>query len=184
MAITEIIDLILKIVDRNTLKEEEEFNQYIKKVFEKTEEVLKNYLDMFSNIRIKIISHEISIEDIIKYLMSREYELKDVRIYIRSLLTDSYYRSDDILLRFVSAVYGIMECYPAGNGVIIDKSNHTIHSYIRYCESLLNEDEQTQKMKILKMTENILKDLTISWETVCYCYNKLREEKNSVIRSC
>ena len=57
--------------------------------------------------------------------------MKDVRIYIRSLLNDSYYKSDDGLLRFVSAVYRIMECYPAGNSEIIDKSNHTIHSYIR-----------------------------------------------------
>ena len=91
-------------------------------------------------------------------------------------IRDSY-KSDDILLRFVSAVYGIMECYPVKSGVIIDKTNHTIHSYIHYCELLLCEDSQIQKTKILKMTDGILKDLTTSWETVCYCYNELIREK-------
>ena len=175
--IKEIYDLFVDISDRKNLKAEKEFNQYIKQVFDKTEQILKNYLDMFSDVRIKIISQEVSVEEIIDYLMQREYELKTVRIYIRSLLSDSYYKSDDILLRFVSAVYGIMECYPVKSGVIIDKTNHTIHSYIHYCELLLCEDSQIQKTKILKMTDGILKDLTTSWETVCYCYNELIREK-------
>ena len=42
MVITEVIDLILKIIDRTTLKEKEKFDQYIKNVFEKTEKILKN----------------------------------------------------------------------------------------------------------------------------------------------
>ena len=44
-------------------------------------------------------------------------------------------------------------------------------------ELLLCEDSQIQKTKILKMTDGILKDLTTSWETVCYCYNELIREK-------
>lgn len=88
MLIKEIYDLFVDISDRKNLKAEKEFNQYIKQVFDKTEQILKNYLDMFSDVRIKIISQEVSVEEIIDYLMQREYELKTVRIYIRSLLSD------------------------------------------------------------------------------------------------
>ena len=61
------------------------------------------------------------------------------------------------------------------NNIIVDKSRHTINSYIKFCQGLLLEDERTQKQKIIRMTDGVLKDLTTSWETVCNCYKELKQ---------
>lgn len=70
-----------------------------------------------------------------------------------------------------------MECYPVSNDTIVDKSRHTINSYIKFCQGLLLDNEQTQKQKIIRMTDGILKDLTTSWETVCNCYRESKQQK-------
>lgn len=176
----EILDIfkLLKelLADRNN-KKEEEIQIYIDDIFEKTELILKNYMDIFSTIRINIISGKFNIDNVIAYLLEREYELKDVRVFLRTYLEDKYYSNDETKIKFVAAIFGIMECYPVRNGMIIDKTNHTINSYITFCRSLLFEDTNTQCRKILGMTDGILLDLTTSWKTACECYKELKTQK-------
>ena len=135
-------------------KKEKKYTNYVNEIFQKSEIILKNYFDMFSTIRINVISGKFNVNDVINYLLEREYELKDMRILIRSFLKDKYYRD-------------------VNDSVIVDKSNHTINSYIKFCQSLLLEDSNVQKNKIINMTNGILQDLTTSWETVCDCYRLL-----------
>lgn len=172
--IMEIYNLLKELIGNVNNRKEKEFEKYIDDVFEKTELILRNYFDMFSNIRINIISGEFNVNDVISYLTKREFELKDTRILVRSFLKDKYYNNSEVKVSFITSIYGIMECYPVNTGVVIDKSNHTISSYIRFCEGLLLEDTLTQKNKIIQMTNTILKDLTSSWQTVCDCYKELK----------
>lgn len=175
MELLEIYNLLKEFISNKNAKKERDLEKYIDDIFNKTEIVVKNYFEMFSEIRINIISGKYKINDIIDYLLKREYEIKEIRILIRSFLQDKYYQSNETKVKFVAAIYGIMECYPVSNNTIVDKSRHTINSYIKFCQGLLLEDEQTQKQKIINMTEGILKDLTTSWETVCKCYRELRQ---------
>lgn len=175
MELLEIYNLLKEFISNKNAKKELDLEKYIDDIFNKTEIVVKNYFEMFSEIRINIISGKYKINDIIDYLLKREYEIKETRILIRSFLQDKYYQSNETRVKFVAAIYGIMECYPVSNNTIVDKSRHTINSYIEFCQGLLLEDEQTQKQKIINMTEGILKDLTTSWETVCKCYRELRK---------
>lgn len=172
--ILDIYSLIKELVDKQSNRRNVEFEEHIQNIFIKTEIILKNYMEMFAEIRINIISGKFDLDDVINYLLKREYELKDVRIYVREFLKDKYYQSDNTLVKFVAAIYGIMECYPVQDQVIVDKSRHTINSYISYCHSLSVEPPNIQKQKILTMTNGILKDITTSWETVCACYNQLK----------
>lgn len=174
MEILDLFDLLKEFINSRNAKKEEEFKIYIDDIFNKTEIVLKNYIDMFSAIRINIISGKYNINDIIQYLWAREYEVKEVRVFLRSFLEDKYYQNDETRVKFVAAIYGIMECYPVSNNTIVDKSKHTIKSYIKFCRGLLIENEETQKQKIIKMTDGVLKDLTTSWKTVCDCYRELK----------
>lgn len=166
--------MLTKLISSRNTRKSSEFKLYVDDIFEKTETILKNYLDMFSAIRINIISGKFDIDDIVNYLSQREYELKDVRILVRSFLKNEYYHNDDTKIKYVAAIYGILECYPVTNGIIIDKSNHTITSYVNFCQSLKLENCITQKKKIIKMTDGILHDLTTSWETLCDCYIELK----------
>lgn len=175
MELLEIYNLLKEFISNKNAKKELDLEKYIDDIFNKTEIVVKNYFEMFSEIRINIISGKYKINDIIDYLLKREYEIKETRILIRSFLQDKYYQSNETRVKFVAAIYGIMECYPVSNNTIVDKSRHTINSYIEFCQGLLLEDEQTQKQKIINMTEGILKDLTTSWKTVCKCYRELRK---------
>jgi hypothetical protein len=175
MEIFEIYNLIKEFIDSRNTRKEEDFKIHIDDIFNKTEIILKNYFEMFSEIRINVISGKYEISDIIEYLLKREYEVKDIRVLIRSFLKDKYYQSNETIVKFVAAIYGIMECYPVTNDIIVDKSNHTIKSYIKFCQGLLLEDELTQKQKIIHMTDGVLKDLTTSWETVCDCYRELKQ---------
>lgn len=175
MELLEIYNLLKEFISNKNAKKEQDLEKYIDDIFNKTEIVVKNYFEMFSEIRINIISEKYKINDIIDYLLKREYEIKETRILIRSFLQDKYYQSNETKVKFVAAIYGIMECYPVSNNTIVDKSRHTINSYIKFCQGLLLEDEQTQKQKIINMTEGILNDLTTSWETVCKCYRELRK---------
>lgn len=83
------------------------------------------------------------------------------------------------MVKFVAAIYGIMECHPVTNDFdffdVCLESKHTIGSYISFCDNLYFEDEQIQKQKIIQMTDKVLKDLATSWETVCDCYRKLKQ---------
>lgn len=162
MELLEIYNLLKEFISNKNAKKEQDLEKYIDDIFNKTEIVVKNYFEMFSEIRINIISEKYKINDIIDYLLKREYEIKETRILIRSFLQDKYYQSNETKVKFVAAIYGIMECYPVSNNTIVDKSRHTINSYIKFCQGLLLEDEQTQKQKIINMTEGILNDLTIS----------------------
>lgn len=100
---------------------------------------------MFSEIRIGIISEKYQVDDVIKYLLEREYEVKDIRVLLWSFLKDKYYQDNEVRTKFVVAIYGILECYPVSSNVVVDKSRHTINSYIKFCQGLLLEDEQIQK---------------------------------------
>lgn len=173
--IVEICKLLKELIFNIKNKNEKDFMNHIDDIFDKTESILKNYFDMFSTIRINIISGKFNIDDVINYLLEREYELKDARILVRSFLKDKYYNNNETRVKFVAAIYGIMECYPVNNCTIIDKSNHTINSYIKFCQGLLLEDADIQRNKILNMTNGILQDLTTSWQTVCDCYRILKE---------
>lgn len=175
MEILEIYSLLKEYISSRNVKKDQDFKTYIDDIFNKTEVVVKNYFEMFSEIRINIISGKYEINDVIEYLLKREYEVKEIRILLRSFLKDKYYQSNETKMKFVAAIYGIMECYPVSNNTIVDKSNHTINSYIKFCRGLLVEDERTQKQKIVHMTDGILKDLTTSWETVCICYKELKQ---------
>lgn len=175
MEIFDLYNLLKEFIESRNTKKEENFKVYIEDIFNKTEIILKNYFDMFSEIRIGIISEKYQVDDVIKYLLKREYEVKDVRVLLRSFLKDKYYKDNEVKTKFVAAIYGIMECYPVSNNVIVDKSRHTINSYIKFCQGILFEDKQIQKNKIIHMTDGILKDLTTSWETVCNCYNELKQ---------
>lgn len=172
-AISEIYTLVKDLFDNEQRRSKEEKEKYITEIYNRTEIILRNYFEMFSDIRINIISGKLDVNGVIEYLLKREYELKDVRIYVRSVLKSEYYNSNDTRLKFIAAIYGIMECYPVKNSIIVDKSRHTIDSYIKFCKSILLDDEGEQKRKILHMTEGILKDLTTSWQTVCECYTEL-----------
>lgn len=172
--IIDIYDLLKEFISTANHKKKEKMQRHIDNIYEKTETILKNYFDMFSIIRINIISRKFDINDIINYLLEREYELKDTRVLVRSFLKDKYY-NNELKAKFVAAIYGIMECYPVKNCTIIDKSNHTIHSYIKLCQGLQLEDKDIQKNKILNMTNCVLQDLTTSWQTVCDCYRDLKE---------
>lgn len=177
MEILEIYNLLKEFISSRNTKKEQDVKKYIDDIFNKAEIIVKNYFEMFSEIRINIISGKYEINDVIKYLLKREYEVKEVRILLRSFLEDKYYQSNETKVKFVAAIYGIMECYPVSNNTIVDKSRHTINSYIRFCQRLLLEDERTQKQKIIYMTDGVLKDLTTSWETVCKCYRELKNSK-------
>lgn len=174
--ISEIYNLMKDFIDNEKRRSKEEKEKYIMEIYNKTEIILRNYFEMFSDIRIGIISGKLDVNGVIEYLLKREYELKDVRIYVRSVLKSEYYNNNDTKLKFIAAIYGIMECYPVQNSILIDKSRHTIDSYINFCKSILMDNEVEQKRKILHMTEGILKDLTTSWQTVCECYTELAYE--------
>lgn len=174
MEMLELYNIIKEFISSINTKKEQDFKIYIDDIFNKTEVILKNYFEMFSVIRINIISGNYEIKDVIEYLLKREYEVKEIRVLLRSFLKDKYYQSNETKVKFVTAIYGIMECYPVSNNTIVDKSRHTINSYIKFCQGLLLEDEQTQKQKIIRMTDGVLKDLTTSWETVCNCYAELK----------
>lgn len=173
--VKDLYDLLKGLISNIHQRKEEKDQYYIDDVYKKTEKIVKNYFDMFSVIRINIISEKFQINDVINYLLEREYELKDIRIMVKSFLKDKYYSSNETKSKFIAAIYGIMECYPVENGIIVDKSHHTINSYIKFCQGLFLEDNATQKNKILNMTNGILKDLTTSWQTVCDCYKKLNK---------
>lgn len=173
--IVDVYNLLKELISNIKNKKEKEFENHIDDLFEKTGTILKNYFDMFSTIRINVISGKFNIDDVINYLLEREYELKDTRILVRSFLKDKYYSNNETKVKFVAAIYGILECYPVNNSTIIDKSNHTINSYIKFCQGLLLEDDDIQKNKILHMTNGILQDLTTSWQTVCDCYKILKK---------
>lgn len=175
MEMLEIYNLLKEFISSRITKKEQEFKIYVDDIFNKTEIIVKNYFEMFSEIRINIISGEYEINDVIEYLLKREYEVKEIRVLLRSFLNDKYYQSNETKVKFVAAIYGVMECYPVTNNTIVDKSRHTINSYIKFCRGLLLEDERTQKQKIIHMTDGILKDLTTSWETVCNCYTELKQ---------
>lgn len=175
MDVLGIYNLLKEFISSRNTKKEEDFKKYIDDIFNKTEVVVKNYFEMFSEIRINIISGKYEINDVIEYLLKREYEVKEIRVLLRSFLKDKYYQSNETKVKFVAAIYGIMECYPVCNSTIVDRSRHTINSYIKFCQGLLLEDEQTQKQKIIHMTDGVLKDLTTSWETVCSCYRELKQ---------
>lgn len=115
MDLLEIYKLLKEFINSGNEKKEE----YIDGIFNKTEIILKNYFEIFSEIRINIISGKYEINDIIEYLLKREYELKDIRVLIRSFLEDKYYKSNETRVKFVAAIYGIMECYPVSNFVVI-----------------------------------------------------------------
>lgn len=168
-------NLLKQFIEGRNIKKEEDFKIYVEDIYNKAEMILKNYFDIFSEIRINIISGKYKINDVIEYLLKREYELKDIRVFLRSFLKDQYYKNSETKTKFIAAIYGIMECYPVNNNIIVDKSNHTINSYIKFCQELLLEDETMQKQKIIRMTDGILKDLTTSWETVCGCYRDLNK---------
>lgn len=174
MEIVEIYSILKEFVNSRNTKKEEDSKRYVDDIFNKTEVILRNYFEMFSEIRINIISGEYGINDVIGYLLKREYEFKDIRVLLRSFLKDKYYQNNEMKVKFVAAIYGIIECYPVSNNIIVDKSNHTINSYIKFCQSLLLEDKVTQKQKIIHMTDGVLRDLTTSWETVCNCYRELK----------
>lgn len=177
MDMLELYNLIKEFISSRNTKKEQDFKKYIDDIFNKTEVIVKNYFEMFSEIRINVISGKYKTKDVIDYLLKREYEVKDIRVLLRSFLQDKYYQSNEPKVKFVAAIYGIMECYPVSNDTIVDKSRHTINSYIKFCQGLLLDNEQTQKQKIIRMTDGILKDLTTSWETVCNCYRELKQQK-------
>lgn len=170
-----LYNLLKAFIDDQNCKKEKYSKKYIDDIFKQTEVIVRDYFDMFSEIRINVISGKFKMEDVINYLLKREYEVKEIRVLVRSFLKDKYYQNDEVKMKFVAAIYGIMECYPVKNTTIVDKTHHTIHSYIKFCQELLNEDEMIQKTKIIKMTDGILMDLTTSWETVCACFRELKK---------
>lgn len=170
-----IYELLKKLIAAVNKSKEKRFDEYIDDIFQKMESIVKNYFDIFSTIKINIVSGKFDIDNVLSYLEKREFELKETRILVRSFLKDKYYSSNETRIKFVEAAYGIMECYPVTNSIVIDKSNHTIKSYISFCNGLLLEDRDIQKDKIIKMINCILQDLTTSWETLCKCYKELKK---------
>lgn len=94
MEILEIYNLLKEFISNRNEKKEQDFKKYIDDIFKKTEVIVKNYFKIFSEIRINVISGKYEIDDIIKYLLKREYEVKDIRILVRKFLNDKYYQSN------------------------------------------------------------------------------------------
>ena len=65
----EIYNMLTKLISSRNTRKSSEFKLYVDDIFEKTETILKNYLDMFSAIRINIISGKLDIDDIVNYLL-------------------------------------------------------------------------------------------------------------------
>lgn len=71
MDMLELYNLIKEFISSRNTKKEQDFKKYIDDIFNKTEVIVKNYFEMFSEIRINVISGKYKTKDVIDYLLKK-----------------------------------------------------------------------------------------------------------------
>lgn len=148
------------------------FNTYVDDVYQKANIVLKNYMDIFSLIRINVQNENWGAKEVISYIESVEYEHKDMRIYLRTLPATMsppgrYFK--DEYENFLENITHILIC-KTGFG-----EHHTLLGFVDRCRKIALYDLEEQQ-HICEEANLILKYLEFSWEQVCISYNKIKSE--------
>lgn len=151
-----------------------EFNMYIDDVFDKCQNVLENYFDIFSTIRQKVLMREWDAKDVLVYISSVEYEYKAIRIYLRNIkgyrMLSDREKGENDYKNFMNSVTHILSC-KTGDG----NTTHTLYNFCEKCRKVIEDEEDV--MEIYYDSSNILINLEISWRNVCYYYNQIKSKK-------
>lgn len=148
------------------------FGTYIDDVYQKANIVLKNYMDIFSSIRMNVKKENWGAKEVISYIEDVEYEHKDMRIYLRTLegshLPSGFWFGDEYET-FLNSITQILICK---NG--FRESEHTLLGFVRKCREIQLFELHVQQQIILKEVNSILNSLGHTWEVVCISYNKIK----------
>lgn len=148
------------------------FGTYIDDVYQKANIVLKNYMDIFSSIRMNVKNENWGAKEVISYIEDVEYEHKDMRIYLRTLkgshLPPGLWFGDEYET-FLNNIIQILICK---NG--LGESEHTLLGFARRCREIQMSDLHIQQQIILREVNSILINLEEAWKVVCASYNKIK----------
>lgn len=148
------------------------FYTYVDDVYQKANIVLKNYMDIFSLIRMNVKKENWGTKEVISYIEDVEYRHKDMRIYLRTLkgshLPPGIWFGDEFET-FLNSITQILICK---NG--LRESEHTLLGFTRRCRKIQMSDLHIQQQTILREVNSILINLEEAWEVVCASYNKIK----------
>lgn len=150
----------------------DDFNTYIKDVYQKANVVLRNYMDVFSTIRKNVKNENWGAKEVISYIEDMEYEHKDIRIYLKSIKEVGLpgIRCNNEYKNFLNGIYYILFCRYGIRDI------HTLLGFINICRNIIVYDLSIQQQTILREANFILKSLELSWEIVCESYNKIKSD--------
>ena len=184
-----IISSVVKMIKKG---EKYNYNMYIQKVYDETEDIVKNYFKILNDTKHFLEDRQKTLDEIIIFLENKRVDFRTIRCEVRTIVSmDNFYLKNEDYSNFMRGVLGVLQGGLESN-ILTDRGvenvyhNHTINDIIEECKRKKEYENDSNLIKLnLELNDAIEEqeiELEKSWNLVYESYIKIsRKLQNRLI---
>ena len=181
--IVEFIKIIPSVVKMIKKGGKYNYNMYIQKVYDETEDIVKNYFKILNDTKHFLEDRQKTLDEIIIFLENKRVDFRTIRCEVRTIVSmDNFYLKNEDYSNFMRGVLGVLQGGLESN-ILTDRGgekvyhNHTINDIIEECKRKKEYENDSNLIKLnLELNDAIEEqeiELEKSWNLVCESYFKI-----------